>query len=127
MLKLERRGYTFPRNIIAARANVSLFNTFKGGIHFYKGKDDYNEINRTFIDAKVNNKSYNWYESIISLDTLWTGDSVKQTLTISELLEKTSLDSSSKLFGDSIYIKKRNWGNGDPKENLVLGLSLIHI
>ena len=121
VLKLERRGYTFPRNIIAARANVSLFNTFKGGIHFYKGKDDYNEINRTFIDTKVNNKSYNWYESIISLDTLWTGDSVKQTLTISELLEKTSLDSSSKLFGDSIYIKKRNWGNGDPKENLVLG------
>ena len=42
-------------------------------------------------------------------------------MTISELLEKTSLDSSSKLFGDSIYIKKRNWGNGDPKENLVLG------
>ena len=121
MLKLERRGYTFPRNIIAARANVSLFNTFKGGIHFYKGKDDYNEINRTFIDTKVNNKSYNWYESIISLDTLWTGDSVKQTLTISELLETTSLDSSSKLFGDSIYIKKRNWGSGDPKENLVLG------
>ena len=109
MLKLERRGY-FSEEYYYCHGSKCIITEYISKVvyTFFKGKDDYNEINRTFIDTKVNNKTYNWYESIISLDTLWTGDSVKQTLTISELLEKL-LDSSSKLFGDSIYIKKKIW------------------
>ena len=55
------------------------------------------------------------------MDTTLTGDSIEQIWTISELVDKIKNDSSSILFGDSIYVKERNWGSTTPKENLVLG------
>ena len=121
IIKLDRRGYTFPRNIITSRLNISAFNLFKAGVHFYKAKDDFDEIDRKYEDFKIDNNEYTWFQSKISLDTTLTGDSIEQIWTISELVDKIKNDSSSILFGDSIYVKERNWGSTTPKENLVLG------
>ena len=57
IIKLDRRGYTFPRNIITSRLNISAFNLFKAGIHFYKAKDDFDEIDRKYEDFKIDEDS----------------------------------------------------------------------
>ena len=88
IIKLNRRGYTFPRNIITSRASISAFNLFKAGIHFYKAKDDFDAINRKYVNFKVDNSNYSWFQSQISLDTTLTGDSIEQVWPISELIDK---------------------------------------
>ena len=99
----NRKGYTFPRDITAARLAFSFNNRFKGGFHFLKAKDDYEEIN---VRAPDN--------SIFSVDTTITGDSVTHYYTLSQFIDSLAN-------GDTVKIRKKNWDDGRPEENLVLG------
>ena len=105
----NRRGYTFPRNISSYRMSLSFNNKIKGGIHFLKAKDDVDEINifdSTF--AKGN---------LISVDsTIWFKDT---TFTLTDFIDSVANGDSS-----AIKIKQKNWGDGNPEENLVLGFDL---
>ena len=99
----NRKGYTFPRDIASARLAFSFNNRFKGGFHFLKAKDDYEEIN---VRAPDN--------SIFSVDTTITGDSVAQHYTLAQFIDSLAN-------GDTVKIRKKNWNDGMPEENLVLG------
>ena len=107
----DRKGYTFPRKINSYRISLALNNSIKAGIHFLKAKDDVNEIlpfDTTFVD-----------QNLFSVDTSITGDSILQYFTLAEFIDSIANGDSS-----AIKIKQRNWSDGKPAENLVLGFDL---
>lgn len=99
----DRNGYTFPRNINAARLAFSLNNKFKGSIHFLKAKDDYEKIKKNAPD-----------NSLFTVDSSVTGDSVTNYYTLAQFLDSLTN-------GDTVKIRPKNWGNGRPEENLAIG------
>ena len=107
----ERKGYTFPRNINSYRLSLAFNNKLKAGIHFLKAKDDINEIkvfDTTFVE-----------DSFFSVDTSITGDSSFQFFTLADFIDSIANGDSS-----SIKIKKKNWSDGNPGENLAIGFDL---
>ena len=102
----NRKGYTFPRNINSARLTFSLNNWFKAGIHFLKAKDEFEKINTRASE-----------NSLFSVDTSIFGDSLLLEYTLSEFID--SLNNN-----DTVKIKKKNWDDGTPKENLAFGFDL---
>ena len=99
----NRKGYTFPRNINSARLTFSLNNWFKAGIHFLKAKDEFEKINTLASE-----------NSLFSVDTSIFGDSLSLEYTLSEFID--SLNNN-----DTVKIKKKNWDDGTPQENLAFG------
>jgi len=102
----NRKGYTFPRNINSARLTFSLNNWFKAGIHFLKAKDEFEKINTRASE-----------NSLFSVDTSIFGDSLILEYTLSEFID--SLNNN-----DTVKIKKKNWDDGTPQENLAFGFDL---
>ena len=102
----DRKGYTFPRSINSARLTFSLNNWFKAGIHFLKAKDEFEKINTRASE-----------NSLFSVDTSIFGDSLLLEYTLSEFID--SLNNN-----DTVKIKKKNWDDGTPQENLVFGFDL---
>jgi hypothetical protein len=102
--KINRNGYTFPRDVIAARLGFSLFNKYRGGFHFLKAKDDFEKI-----DSRAPSSS------LMTVDTTVLGDSTLQYYTLTQLIDSLSL------LGDTVAIKSKYWDDGSPQENLVLG------
>ena len=99
----DRKGYTFPRSINSARLTFSLNNWFKAGIHFLKAKDEFEKINTRASE-----------NSLFSVDTSIFGDSLSLEYTLSEFID--SLNNN-----DTVKIKKKNWDDGAPQENLAFG------
>ena len=99
----DRKGYTFPRSINSARLTFSLNNWFKAGIHFLKAKDEFEKINTLASE-----------NSLFSVDTSIFGDSLSLEYTLSEFID--SLNNN-----DTVKIKKKNWDDGTPQENLAFG------
>jgi hypothetical protein len=104
IFKINRNGYTFPRDVIAARLGFSLFNKYRGGFHFLKAKDDFEKINSKAPSS-----------SLMTVDTTVLGDSTVQYYTLTQLIDSLSL------LGDTVAIKSKYWDDGSPQENLVLG------
>jgi len=102
--KINRNGYTFPRDVLAARLGFSLFNKYRGGFHFLKAKDDFEKINSRAPSP-----------SLMTVDTTVLGDSTLQYYTLTQLIDSLSL------LGDTVAIKSKYWDDGSPQENLVLG------
>ena len=102
----NRKGYTFPRKVNSARLTFSLNNWFKAGIHFLKAKDEFEKINTLASE-----------NSLFSVDTSIFGDSLLLEYTLSEFID--SLNNN-----DTVKIKKKNWDDGTPQENLALGFDL---
>jgi len=102
----DRKGYTFPRTINSARLTFSLNNWFKAGIHFLKAKDEFEKINTRASE-----------NSLFSVDTSIFGDSLLLEYTLSEFID--SLNNN-----DTVKIKKKNWDDGTPQENLAFGFDL---
>ena len=102
----DRKGYTFPRKINSARLTFSLNNWFKAGIHFLKAKDEFEKIKTRASE-----------NSLFSVDTSIFGDSLLLEYTLSEFID--SLNNN-----DTVKIKKKNWDDGTPQENLVFGFDL---
>ena len=99
----DRNGYTFPREISARRLAFSFNDIFKIGIHYLKAKDDF-EVIRTKASES----------SLFTVDTSIFGDSLAQPFTLSQFIDSLAN-------GDTVKIKEKNWNNGTPQENLVLG------
>ena len=102
----DRKGYTFPRSINSARLTFSLNNWFRAGIHFLKAKDEFEKINTRASE-----------NSLFSVDTSIFGDSLLLEYTLSEFID--SLNNN-----DTVKIKKKNWDDGTPQENLAFGFDL---
>ena len=102
----DRKGYTFPRKINSARLTFSLNNWFKAGIHFLKAKDEFEKIKTRAPE-----------NSLFSVDTSIFGDSLLLEYTLSEFID--SLNNN-----DTVKIKKKNWDDGTPQENLAFGFDL---
>ena len=58
-------------------------------------------------------------DNLFSVDTSITGDSIIQYFTLAEFIDSIANGDTS-----SINIKQRNWSDGNPGENLVLGFDL---
>jgi len=102
----NRKGYTFPRDITATRLAFSLNNRYKASIHFLKAKDDYEKIK---IRAPGN--------SLFRVDTTIFGDSLIKQYTLAQFIDSLTN-------GDTVKIKKKNWDDGLPQENLAMGFDL---
>tara|TARA_Y100001934_G_C12355161_1_gene777690 strand:+ start:2 stop:2824 length:2823 start_codon:yes stop_codon:yes gene_type:complete len=101
--RFDRKGYTFPRQINSARLAFSFNNRYKAGIHFLKSKDDFEKID---VRAPEN--------SLFTVDTSIFGDTLTSQFNLAQFID--SLNN-----GDTIEIKKKNWSDGNPQENLVFG------
>ena len=88
--KINRNGYTFPRDVLAARLGFSLFNKYRGGFHFLKAKDDFEKINSRAPSP-----------SLMTVDTTVLGDSTLQYYTLTQLIDSLSL------LGDTVAIKSK--------------------
>jgi len=101
-----RNGYTFPRDILAARLAINAFKSFTTGIHFMKVKDNFSKVS-----LKVPGSSL--FDVDSSLDNIDSG-----IYSYSEFL--------SDIIGplDTIVIKDNDWNDGKPIENLALGFDL---
>ena len=104
----NRKGYTFPRKINSYRLAMSLNNSFKAGIHVLKAKDDFNEIS-TKVPAN----------SLIFVDSTITGDTTTSLFSLTDFIDSLANGDSSRF-----KIKEKNWEDGNPKENLVVGFDL---
>ena len=102
----NRKGYTFPRDITASRLAFSINNRYKASIHFLKAKDDYEKIK---IRAPGN--------SLFRVDTTIFGDSLIKQYTLAQFIDSLTN-------GDTVKIKKKNWDDGLPQENLAMGFDL---
>ena len=102
----NRKGYTFPRDITATRLAFSLNNRYKASIHFLKAKDDHEKIK---IRAPGN--------SLFRVDTTIFGDSLIKQYTLAQFIDSLTN-------GDTVKIKKKNWDDGLPQENLAMGFDL---
>ena len=102
----NRKGYTFPRDITATRLAFSLNNRYKASIHFLKAKDDYEKIK---IRAPGN--------SLFRVDSTIFGDSLIKQYTLAQFIDSLTN-------GDTVKIKKKNWDDGLPQENLAMGYDL---
>ena len=102
----NRKGYTFPRDITATRLAFSLNNRYKASIHFLKAKDDYEKIK---IRAPGN--------SLFRVDSTIFGDSLIKQYTLAQFIDSLTN-------GDTVKIKKKNWDDGLPQENLAMGFDL---
>ena len=102
----NRKGYTFPRNITATRLAFSLNNRYKASIHFLKAKDDYEKI-------KIRTPG----NSLFRVDTTIFGDSLIKQYTLAQFIDSLTN-------GDTVKIKKKNWDDGLPQENLAMGFDL---
>ena len=102
----NRKGYTFPRKINSGKLTFAFNNRFKAGIHFLKAKDDYEKIN---IRASGS--------SLFTVDTSVFGDSLVSQYTLAQFIDALNNN-------DTIEIKNKNWSDGNPQENLALGLDM---
>ncbi len=101
-----RKGYTFPRDILAARIAINAFKSFSTGFHFMKVKDNFSKVS-----LKVPGNSL--FDVDSTLDNIEDG-----VYSYSEFL--------SDIIGplDTIVIKDNDWDDGKPIENLALGFDL---
>ena len=99
----DRKGYTFPRKINSARLTLSLNNWFKAGIHFLKAKDEFKKIETLAPE-----------NSLFSVDTSVFSDSLVLNYNLAQFIDSLNND-------DTVKIKKKNWNDGNPQENLVFG------
>ena len=90
----------------ATRLAFSLNNRYKASIHFLKAKDDYEKIK---IRAPGN--------SLFRVDTTIFGDSLIKQYTLAQFIDSLTN-------GDTVKIKKKNWDDGLPQENLAMGFDL---
>ncbi len=100
---LTRNGYTFPQDIWATKLSLDVFNFFDFGFHFLKVKDDYEKIQRS-VPGSVT----------------FTVDSTLNSVDAGEY-SLSQFSQLISLMGDSIFIPEKNWANGSPVENIVLG------
>lgn len=102
---LDRKGYSFKRNLLAVRFSIDLRSKFMFGLHLLQVRDD------------VNSLQANLPEATFTVDTSITGiDSGIYTYEELRLLVSGQ--------GDSLSLADRGWRSGDPKDNLVLGFNL---
>jgi len=101
-----RKGYTFPRDILAARIAINPFKSFRTGIHFMKVKDNFSKVS-----LKVPGNSF--FDVDSSLNSIEDG-----VYSYSEFL--------SDVIGplDTLVIIDNDWDDGKPIENLALGFDL---
>ena len=117
IIKLNRRGYTFPRNIITSRLNISAFNLFKAGIHFYKAKDE-NQLIEFLREAKKQNLKTTVLGA--GSNTLFRDNGVKGVViklgnefSYTKLINKNILDVGAATLDRKVsnYAKENNVGN----------------
>ncbi len=97
----DRKGYTFPREINASRLSLSLNNQLKAGLHFLKAKDNFSKIRIRAPET-----------SLFTVDSSNFG-----IYTLAQFIN--SINNT-----DTVKIKKKNWSDGNPQENLVFGFDL---
>lgn len=101
---VDRSGYTFKRNIVAAKISTDLFDRFKFGAHLMSVRDDTNSVNLNLQDAKFSSDSL--------VTGIIPGDYTFETFS-------TAITST----GNQLKIKSNNWSGKKPNDNLMFGFN----
>ncbi|MEE8335487.1 MAG: hypothetical protein V3S48_03515, partial [Candidatus Neomarinimicrobiota bacterium] len=102
---MDRKGYSFQRNLVALRISVDFKSKFKMGLHILQVRDDKNSIK-----AALGNSTFTVDSTIADLAGVYT------------LPEFQNLVESG---GDSLtFLESKKWSGGAPKDNLVIGFNL---
>ena len=116
IFKFTRQGYTFPRDVNALRLSFSVLNLFSGGFHFFKAKDDYEELPQ-YIDE---NEIFTFTPQDSIIDSVYIfNDYIDEN----SALKFSDFKYLTTLYGDSIFLSANNWGGVSPRENLVAGFN----
>ena len=101
---LDRSGYTFKRNIVAAKLSSDLLERFKFGVHLMSVRDDTNSVKLNLPDA------------IFSSDSLVAGVNPGQ-------YNFDSFNSAINVSGSQLKITPNEWSGKKPNDNLLLGFN----
>jgi hypothetical protein len=116
IFNLTRTGYTFPRDVSAARLAFTFFNIFSGGFHFLKAKDSFDEIPQ-YIS---NDEMFTFTPLDSTLDSAYIFNDYINNKSQYKFGEFEEVASSN---GDTLTIPLNNWAGVAPKENLVAGFN----
>ena len=101
---LDRTGYTFKRNIVAAKLSSDLFDRFKLGVHFMSVRDDTNSVKLNLSNA------------MFSSDTLVIGITPGQ-------YNFDTFNSAIKGVGSQLRVVSSDWSGKKPNDNLLMGFN----
>ncbi|MEE8437292.1 MAG: hypothetical protein V3S22_03015, partial [Candidatus Neomarinimicrobiota bacterium] len=102
---MDRKGYSFQRNITALRISIDIKSKFLMGLHLLQVRDEKNSINTI-----LRNSTFTVDSTFADLAGVYT------------LPEFQNLVESE---GDSlIFLESKKWSGGAPKDNLVIGFNL---
>ena len=102
---LDRSGYTFKRNIVAAKISTNLFKRLKFGVHALSVRDDTSSISISLPDATF------------SSDSLVSGVAPGQYTF--ETFNTAVIGA-----GNQLKIISNDWSGKKPNDNLLLGFNL---
>ncbi len=105
---LDRKGYTFDRDLTLTRISFDIFN-YQFGAHFMKATDDINSVNK-FISGE---KFYVDSSDVIYNDSLFNIPIGKHTY--------GSFSSAVENINGTLNFPEKNWGGYKPQDNLVVG------
>ena len=103
---LDRRGYTFRREVQSYRFGFNFRNRFQLGLNLQKAKDQISSVRKELVQAKL----------FVPYDTLLTVSQIDSGVyTFDEIRQK-------KLEGVVNYeLADKNWGGDNPYDNVVFG------
>ncbi len=105
---LDRRGYTFDRNIALTRLSFEIF-SFHFGAHFMKTTDDINSVKQFVSGGKftVDSSDVTYNDSLFNIPT--------GTYSYNQFV------SAVENVNGTVEFPEKNWGSYKPQDNLIVG------
>ncbi len=102
---LDRAGYTFKRNIVAAKVSTEILSRFRIGLHLMSARDDTNSVKKSLKNALFSSDS-----SVVGVPIgIYTFDEFSDAV---------------KSAGHQLNIATNEWSGRKPQDNLLFGFNI---
>ena len=102
---LDRAGYTFKRNIVAAKVSTEILSRYRIGLHLMSARDDTNSVKKSLKNALFSSDS-----SVVGVP--------KGIYTFDEFSDAV------KSAGHQLNIATNEWSGRKPQDNLLFGFNI---
>ncbi|NQU28140.1 MAG: hypothetical protein HQ528_07630 [Candidatus Marinimicrobia bacterium] len=113
--RLDRKGYTFKRDIFSSRISFGRGKIFQMGFNYLKAKDDISSVMKNIADARITVDDTTYY----SADSLFSAQMPGGIYTYNEFVGLGS--SQTGLLVEVVRPDDKNWGGDRPQDNIVIG------
>ncbi|MFH1850829.1 MAG: hypothetical protein ABIA75_00640 [Candidatus Neomarinimicrobiota bacterium] len=119
VFQLDRKGYTFRRDILSGRLSFGSGRIFQLGFNVLKTKDDINSIDLAIDEAKITIPETEIYVDSVRISHLTGG--VYRFDEIDQLNEEIFNTPGSGYWLEIGAPQEDNWAGNSPKDNIVIG------